>query len=198
VSKDKSKSLTARDARVGRRALIDSTVMVETKTGMVERPIREVIIERTMTGAFAWVAAASAGISQATYFRWMRQGEENVATVDAENAERDERGEPRIEYDVFGKFYLDVKKASAQARLVNERRVMKDNPLAWLRFGPGRERPGEPGWTDSNKVEVTGKDGAPLNPTTGLQRLDLSKYTPEQLDQLERLLAIGTTEEGFK
>jgi len=193
---DEKKLAPSKEVRVGRKALIEGTIMVESKGGMVERPIRDVIIERTLTGSFAWVAAASAGISQATYFRWMRQGEANVAEVDAQNATFEERGEEtRVEPNVYGRFYLEIKKASAQARRFVESKVMRDNPLAWLRYGPGRDRPGEPGWTDATKMEVTGKDGAPLHPGAGPQRLDLSKYNADELELLERLLAKGSIEE---
>jgi hypothetical protein len=84
-------------------------------------------------------------------------------------------------------FYREVTRARARARFAAETEVKKENPLAWLRYGPGRERPGEEGWTDSNKVELTGKDGAPL-PGSALV-IDTGKLSDKELDELERLLA---------
>src|SRR5262249_19759838 len=43
-------------------------------------------------------------------------------------------------------------------------------PLAWLRMGPGRDRPGEPGWTDAPPTEATGSGGAPLRFTLVISR----------------------------
>jgi hypothetical protein len=190
-----SMPLGARTAKVGRKPMIESTIMVKKGKRLVETPLRDVIVSRIKQGAFAWVAAVSAGISQDTYFRWMREGKADVDAVDARNVEHDAKGEPREEYGVLGKFHIDVKRASAHSRRIAEVKVLKDNPLAYLRFGPGRERPGEPGWTDSSKVELTGKEGSPLHPNGSAQRLDLSKYTASELDLLERLIAKGATEE---
>jgi hypothetical protein len=187
--------VNARNVKTGRKSLIDSMVFVKVGKRNVEKPLRDVVIERTKQGAFAWVAAASAGISQATYFRWMRDGEAEVLAVDARNEEHDAKGEPRETYGVYGQFYVDIKKAGAHARRLAEVKVAKTRPLEYLRYGPGRERPGEPGWTDSSKVELTGKEGSPLHPNGSGQKLDLSKYTASELDLLERLIAKGATEE---
>lgn len=36
--------------------------------------------------------------------------------------------------------------ARAQARLTCEMKAMQEDPVAWLRSGPGKEQPNEPGW----------------------------------------------------
>ena len=59
--------------------------------------------------------------------------------------------------------------------------VRRDNPLAWLRYGPGRERPGEPGWTESR--EILGQDGGPVKIT-----LDLGGSRQLEAHQAERQL----------
>jgi hypothetical protein len=38
--------------------------------------------------------------------------------------------------------------------------VKRTQPLAWLKSGPGRDRPGEPGWTERH--EVVGRPEEPL------------------------------------
>jgi hypothetical protein len=79
-------------------------------------------------GSFDWVAARACGIPPRTFYHWMERGEQ---------------GEP-----IFAEFWREVQEARAQARLMREVKVADTEPLAWLRMGPGRDRPGEPGWTD--------------------------------------------------
>src|SRR5262249_2721342 len=45
----------------------------------------------------------------------------------------------------------DVRKAQAEARLAAEVAVFKDDPLAWLRSGPGRDSASAEGWTSAVK-----------------------------------------------
>ena len=42
-----------------------------------------------------------------------------------------------------------VRIAHATARCEAETRVFNEKPLEWLRLGPGRSRPDEPGWTET-------------------------------------------------
>jgi len=60
----------------------------------------------------------------------------------------------------FREFREDVERAAAEARQAAEWEVRKTNPLAWLRYGPGRDRPGKPGWTDAK--QITGEDAGPV------------------------------------
>ena len=46
-----------------------------------------------------------------------------------------------------------MRQARSEARIVAKIEVRKMNPFHWLRYGPGRERSGEPGWTDSIEVQ---------------------------------------------
>ena len=57
---------------------------------------------------------------------------------------------------------LGARVARAQARAQREAAVAQQNPLAWLRMGPGRERPGEPGWTDAQRTELNASEGRSL------------------------------------
>ena len=86
-------------------------------------------------GCFDWVAAESIRISYASLNNWMK------------------RGSATKKKTIYRKFYLDVMQAQAQARLTTEIQVRKDNPEFWLRNGPGKSKPGRPGWTETTVVE---------------------------------------------
>ncbi len=107
--------------------------------------VQEGIVDLIRQGAYDYQAARANGIDDSTFRRWMRAGE---------------RGNP-----IYRPFCAEVRQARAEARTAAEIQVRKDNPLAWLRYGPGRERPGEPGWTESSKVEVSGDEARPLRIT---------------------------------
>ena len=106
------------------------------------RDLIDEIVQYVRNGAYAWVAAGAVGIHKSTFHRWMKRGEEAT------------RG---IHYEFFQAVY----QARAQARVVAEIEVRRDSPEKWLRWGPGRERKGELGWTD--RKEIVGEDGGPLN-----------------------------------
>jgi hypothetical protein len=95
------------------------------------------IVAAIRAGAYDWVAAQANGIDPDTFRSWIRRGDR-------------EREEP------FHSFVTDVRTARAQARLSAEIEVRKDEPFNWLRFGPGRERPGEDGWTESKEIRHSG------------------------------------------
>ena len=95
------------------------------------------IVAAIRAGAYDWVAAQANGVNPATFILWMRRGER-------------ERRRP------YFQFFEDVRVARAQARLSAEIEVRKDQPFNWLRFGPGRERPGEDGWTESREIRHSG------------------------------------------
>lgn len=95
------------------------------------------IVAAIRAGSYDWVAAQANGVNPATLILWMRRGE------------REGKG-PYFE------FFEDVRIARAQARLSAEIEVRKDQPFNWLRFGPGRERPGEDGWTESKEIKHSG------------------------------------------
>lgn len=99
------------------------------------------IVAYISSGSFAWVAAQACGVSTTTFTRWMNSGKKD----------------PDSPYRAL---WADVETARCKARVVAENAVFRDKPEVWLRLGPGRERPGEPGWTESH--EVTGAEGGPL------------------------------------
>lgn len=89
------------------------------------------IVEAIQRGAFDHIAAEAAGVTGRTFRNWMERGAEEA------------RG-------LYADFYAAVIQARAKARINAEARVYETEPYKWLRFGPGRDRPGSPGWTDSD------------------------------------------------
>lgn len=98
------------------------------------------IVAAIRAGAFDWIAAEANGIDRETFKLWMRNG-------------------ARSESEPYLSFVLDVRAARAQARLSAEIEVRRDQPFNWLRFGPGREREGEAGWTESTEIKHSGSIG---------------------------------------
>lgn len=96
--------------------------------------IQTQITQLIRAGAYDWVAAESAGIGRSTFYRWMATGEDGA--------------EP------YATFAREVTIARAQARAAAEIEVRRDNPAFWLRVGPGRSRPGAPGWTERQEISV--------------------------------------------
>jgi hypothetical protein len=110
---------------------------------------QKTIVAYIRSGAFDWVAAEAAGIGASTFRRWMKAGERGHRT--------------------YSGFYAAVREARAQARVTAEVEIRKVNPLAWLRYGPGRDRgPDAPGWTDSKDITLKGDEEAPIPVTVRL------------------------------
>ena len=104
--------------------------------------VQEIIIQAIRQGCFDWVAAQAGGITPQTFGNWMRWGE---------------KGNPR-----YLAFFSEVQSAKAETRRKAEAKVFAEDAFKWLRYGPGRERPGEPGWTESAQLEHSGPAGGPV------------------------------------
>lgn len=128
--------------------------------------IQRTIVEYIRADAFDYIASQAAGIDVSTFRRWL---------------ERDRGGR-----DPYRSFAAEVAKARAEARVAAEIEVRRDNPLAWLRYGPGRERPDAPGWTQSVRHEHSGPEGGAI-PVEMLTRL---------IDGLPEDADAGTSKEG--
>jgi hypothetical protein len=103
---------------------------------MHETPARyRAMLNLIRAGGFSCDAAVSIGIAPETFSRWLARGA------------REGRG-------AFRQFRQDVQRASAQARVLAEIEVRQSDPLAWLRYGPGRTTPGRPGWTELPTAEA--------------------------------------------
>lgn len=103
-------------------------------------------------GAFDYAAAQAVGISKATFYNWMERGRREEIEVEAIEAAGGEVEETSLFLDFLDK----VDQATAIARIDAEKRVFLEDPFKWLRYGPGRERPGAPGWTDESTVNLKG------------------------------------------
>lgn len=99
--------------------------------------IADEIAKRVQVGSYPYVAAQSLGIAPSTFYAWMARGEQGRKP--------------------YQELWEKVSAAQATARFSAEARVYRDNPLAWLRLGPGR---GD--WTDDPKRLVV--QGDPENP----------------------------------
>ncbi len=123
------------------------------------------VLEALRGGAFDWVAAEAAGIHRSTFYEWMARGEKGERT--------------------WAVFAREVLRARAQARWRAEGRVLEQDPLSWLRLGPGRERRGRPGWTEAAKAQVD------MSPEEVAGQAD-----PELEAQMERVLEKLVREEA--
>lgn len=108
------------------------------------------VVQFVRAGVFDHVAARAAGVDPATFRRWMARAEREPGP--------------------YREFREDVLRARAEARATAEARVFQERPFEWLRYGPGRDRPGEAGWTESQHVEHSGPDGGAI-PLALLDRL---------------------------
>jgi hypothetical protein len=108
---------------------------------MLDRALIQTIADAVGRGAFLHVAAEASGVSRRTLFGWLERGRELTDLA--------ERG---VGLDERESLYVElleaVTMAHASARLKAEGVVFKREPLAWLRFGPGRDQGVDaPGWT---------------------------------------------------
>jgi hypothetical protein len=100
--------------------------------------VEQLIVSYIRAGGFAHVAAEAAGIPHEVFDAWLRQGE-------------NPRGHKK-----YRAFRVAVLKAQAQARLGAEVTVLKDKPLDWLRYGPGRQTEESAGWTGTVRPPPAG------------------------------------------
>lgn len=80
-------------------------------------------------GAFPHIAAEAAGVPRRVLARWLRWGKQQ---------------RPKLRYR---RFREAVQAALAQARLKAEIETLERKPLDWLKAGPGKDAPDDPGWS---------------------------------------------------
>lgn len=135
--------------------------------GMVER------------GVYPYVAAQAVGIHRGTFYRYLARAAEAEVELEALGAMttkdlkikcRDMNIDPKgRKAELVGRlgsslirlvtFRDKIEEAASRARAIAEAQVRHDRPLEWLRYGPGRERVGAPGWTGA--VKLTEVDEGP-------------------------------------
>jgi hypothetical protein len=118
-------------------------------------------------GAYPFVAAEAVGIPREVFAEWMRRGSFKHAA-------------PR-----FRRFRDQVREAIATARLAAEMQTFKDDPLFWLKYGPGKETAEIPGWSNAVKPPA-GDEPAPEATPSEIRLGLLAALTPE----LNRLPAV--------
>lgn len=103
---------------------------------LYQKEVYSRLLALIQSGVSDFIAAEFLRIDCNTFRNWLRRGHQ------------ERKG-------IYRRFLLDVMQAQAHARLNAELVVRKENPLAWLRLGPGRTQPGRPGWTEAY---ITGHD----------------------------------------
>lgn len=149
--------------------------MVGRKTKLTPQ-LQEEIVAYIASGSYDYVAAQAAGISRSTYYRWYESG-----------------SRPGSRY---GTFRRAVEEARARARVIAENAVFKTKPEVWLRYGPGRERPGAPGWThaarpwaedvDAETMRAAAKRLAQQDDLDPQELLTLAEAFARQIERMRR------------
>lgn len=101
------------------------------------------IVDMVRAGNYPEIAAQAAGINSATYYRWMQKGEDGTAP--------------------YGEFREAVKEAQAAAEshaVTTIRKAAMDG--TWQAAAWYLERSKPERWRRRENVEVTGKDGGPV------------------------------------
>lgn len=130
--------------------------------------IENKIVQYIEVGNYAYIAAIASGISEKTFFNWMKAGED-------ENAP-----EP------FRTFYERVKEAEAKTEIVTVgliRNQVQDNwaaGMTWL------ERRFPKRWSRREQVEVSNSEEKPFQVETS-QKVDMSSMSKEQVAMLAAL-----------
>ena len=95
------------------------------------------IVSGVRAGGFPQVAAEAAGVSREQFADWMRLANRKVGKVAP-----------------YRNLAAAIRQAQAQARLTAEIAVFKDDPLQWLKSGPGKERMDAAGWSTPAKPQI--------------------------------------------
>ena len=103
--------------------------------------VHQRIVQLVRGGVFETGAARACGIDPSTLRRWKVRG--------------------RREPGPYRDFLEDLERVKAEARAVAEARVFNENPVTWLKAA-ARDRPDEPGWTESVRHEHSGPDGGAI------------------------------------
>jgi hypothetical protein len=91
--------------------------------------VQSALIAALERGCFDRTACAAAGIAPSTLYLWLAKGRQRADGP-------------------YHALLRAVTQARAKVRAEAEARVFAENPLVWLRCGPGRTRKGSPGWSD--------------------------------------------------
>src|ERR1700720_4504425 len=109
---------------------------------VLTRQLQEKICQMIRADTNDYFAAEDSGISRTTFFDWVRRGEgrSNRPTAPA-----------------YVQVVNAIRLAHAKARAAAEVTIKKTDVKWWL-SRMHRDKPGAPGWSDKQQVEVTGKE----------------------------------------
>lgn len=119
------------------------------------------IVAYIRAGGFPHVAAEAAEVPRAWYYHWLAQGQ----------AARD---------GPCWNFCLAIAHAHAQARLRAEIFALKEKPMDWLKYGPGKETADSPGWSAAPRARARSSD----EPASALEHPHLQSFFRALLDVL--------------
>jgi len=107
------------------------------KQGLFElTPEREKqLVAFVRAGGHPHVAAEAVGIPKEVFDQWMQLGKPTG------------RGKNTKPHPKYTKLWQAVMVARGQAQLRAEIKALDDEPLQWLKFGPGKETQERPGWS---------------------------------------------------
>lgn len=141
---------------------------------ILDQGLVDEIVEAIEEGCTDYIAAESLGMSLMTFRRYLAYGQaqemcDEDPSLNFMDVMRERfssyipsNGMIREEHlDMYATFYSRVMAANGSARRRMEKLVTQTEPFKWLRYGPGRERPGRPGWGDH--VIVTGNESGPVD-----------------------------------
>ena len=120
-------------------------------------------------GGFPAVASEAAGIPAFVFDEWLRLAER------------------RSKNPLYRMLRESVRTAAAEARLSAEITLFKNKPETWLRYGPGKETPTQPGWSQAAKPVP--RDNGPPNAAESPEYRNLVRATMQVLTPHPELVA---------
>ncbi len=119
----------------------------------------ERICDFVRMGSYLETAAAAVGIDRTTLYAWLKHG--NVF-IEAEDA-----GKPRnMKHAKYKRFVENITKAAAEAELMDLQRIDAAADNIWQAAAWKLERKHPQRYALTNRVEMTGKNGGPLETKT--------------------------------
>ena len=132
-------------------------------------PLYAEMLQYIRAGAFDHTAAEVVGVNKSTYWRWLAKGKKHPNSV-------------------FGQFYRDVMQARATPKIIAESRVFNEQPLAWLRLGPGKAD-----WSEQSKISLDHSGSIEGGDTRGVPQVNLHLHA-DALSVLEECGIISRIE----
>jgi len=130
------------------------------------------LLSAIRAGVYPQVAAEGCGLPRRVFSRWMK------------------RGEHTTQGRCHG-LWLKICEATAQARMKAEIEVRQKDVKFWLRYGPGKERPGAPGWGASAKSGQRAPAGQQLPPRLVSELMEALEVFPEARSVMAQVVERG-------